>query len=144
MILPVALTTASGAALLNFWLGWRVSSIRLAKKISIGDGGDPRMLARMRAHANFAEYAPIILILIALIELATGSTLWLWSAGALFLVGRIAHGIGMDGWMLGRRIGVIVTMLLMLGLAGYGVWLAFDQAPATHPAETVFKIAPRP
>lgn len=123
--LPVALVTAGAAALLNFWLGLRVSRLRISEKILVGDGGNPRMIARMRAHLNFAEYAPLVLILIALIELARGTQLWLWVVAALFIVGRVLHAFGMDGWRQGRMIGIAITMLVMLGLAGYAVFLGY-------------------
>ena len=64
IILPIALTAAGAAALVNFWLSWRIGEIRTAEKISIGDGGNPRLIARMRAQLNFAEYVPLVLILI--------------------------------------------------------------------------------
>ncbi len=40
MILPITLTIAGAAALLNIWLGYRVGQMRLTHKISIGDGGN--------------------------------------------------------------------------------------------------------
>ena len=46
------------------------------------------------------------------------------SAAALYLLGRLLHPIGMDGWMPGRTIGIATTMLIMLGLAIYAVYLA--------------------
>ncbi|HEX8300292.1 MAPEG family protein [Sphingomonas sp.] len=125
MLLPIALTTAAAAALINFWLGWRIGKVRMAEKISIGDGGNPRLIARMRAQLNFAEYVPVVLILIALIELARGAQLWLWVVAMLFILGRVAHGIGMDGWTPGRTIGTATTMLTMLGLAAYAALLAY-------------------
>jgi uncharacterized membrane protein YecN with MAPEG domain len=125
MLLPIALTTAAAAALVNLWLGWRVGQVRIAEKISIGDGGNPRLIARMRAQLNFAEYVPVVLILIALIELAKGMQLWLWIVAMLFILGRILHGFGMDGWRLGRSAGTLTTMLTMLGLAGYAALLAY-------------------
>ncbi|MGC6400123.1 MAPEG family protein [Sphingomonas sp. FW199] len=115
--LPVALTTAAACALINFWLATRILKIRMKQGIAHGDGGDSRMAARMRAHANFAEYTPIVLILIALIELAVGTSLWLWLAGGAYVVARILHPIGMDGWMPGRQAGTIGTFTAMLLLA---------------------------
>jgi uncharacterized membrane protein YecN with MAPEG domain len=58
-----------------------------------------------------------VLILLALVELGLGSSLWLWGVGALYLVGRILHALGMDGMMWGRMVGTIITMLTQLGLA---------------------------
>lgn len=124
MILPIALTAAAAAALINFWLGIRVGQVRTREKVSVGDGGNEAVIRRMRAHANFAEYAPIVVILIALIELAAGTSLWLWLVMGVFMIGRILHAFGMDGWMPGRMIGTIVTMLTMIGLALFGAWVA--------------------
>ena len=124
MLLPVALTTTGAAAVINLWLGVRVSRMRIAERVSVGDGGNPRLIARMRAQLNFAEYTPIVLLLIALIEFGAGSQLWLWVASALYLLGRLLHPIGMDGWMLGRQIGIWITLLVMLGLGVYAIYLA--------------------
>lgn len=123
--LPIALVTAGAAALLNFWLGLRVSRLRISEKIMVGDGGNARLLARMRAQLNFAEYAPLVLILIALVELARGTQAWLWGVALLFIVGRVLHAFGMDGWKPGRMIGIAFTMLTMLGLATYAVFLGY-------------------
>ena len=86
MILPITMTIAGAAAILNAWLGVRCSLRRRGAGISLGDGGDTIMAARMRAHANFIEYTPIILILIGLIELAEGSSVLLWVVGVGFVL----------------------------------------------------------
>ena len=52
-------------------------------------GGDPLMLRRIRGHANFAEYTPLALVLITLLELA-GEPRWeLHALGASLLAGRL-------------------------------------------------------
>ena len=119
IILPVAIATTAACALINLWLAFRVGIVRRSEKISIGDGGSERLTARMRAQLNFAEYAPIVLILIALIELAVGTVDWLWGAAALFVAARILHPFGMDGWKPGRVIGILLTFLILAGLALY-------------------------
>ncbi|MCA1198679.1 MAPEG family protein [Sphingomonas sp. R647] len=131
IILPVTLATAAACALINVWLAIRIGQVRRAEKISIGDGGSTRLIARMRAQLNFVEYAPIVLILIALIELAVGTETWLWAVAALFVVARILHAFGMDGWMPGRGIGIAVTLLVTIGLAGYAAaipYFAFSES----------------
>ncbi|PZQ22220.1 MAG: GST-like protein [Sphingopyxis macrogoltabida] len=117
IILPVSLTIAAGAALLNLWLSVRVGRVRTKEKIFVGDGGNELVTRRMRAHSNYVENTAFVLILLALVELGLGSSLWLWAAGALYLVGRILHALGMDGMMWGRMVGTIITMLTQLGLA---------------------------
>jgi uncharacterized protein len=131
MILPIALTMAAAAALLNIWLGGRVSRMRLAHKVSIGDGGVAPLLARMRAQANFVEYTPFFLILLALIELAVGSKPWLWIVGILYVLARICHGLGMDGGRLRRLrvIGMMTTALILVGLALVALVLVYQARP---------------
>ncbi len=51
-MLPISLTIAAGAALLNLWLATRVGRVRGQEKVSIGDGGNDRLIRRMRAQAN--------------------------------------------------------------------------------------------
>ena len=117
IILPISLTIAAGAALLNLWLSLRVGRVRTREKVFIGDGGSDALTRRMRAHSNFVENTAFVLILLALVELGAGSSMWLWGVGALYLVGRILHALGMDGMMWGRMAGTTVTMLTQLGLA---------------------------
>ena len=99
IILPISLTIAAGAALLNLWLTVRVGRVRGTENVSIGDGGSEPLIRRMRAHSNFVENTAFVLILLALVELGMGSSIWLWAVGALYRVGRILHALGMDGMM---------------------------------------------
>lgn len=137
MILPITLTIAGAAALINIWLMIRVGQVRTSEKVSVGDGGNDKVIRRMRAHANFGESLPIVLILIAAIELAGGSSTWLWIVGGVYLLGRIAHGVGMDGGKLGkgRMVGTILTLLIMLGLGGYAIAIPYfaTTAASTSP-----------
>lgn len=134
MILPIALTTAGAAAIMNGWLAIRASRTRLSERVSIGDGGSALMLARMRAHANFAEYTPIVLILVALIEFAVGTSQWLWGVAILYLLARLAHPFGMDGVRALRMFGAVVTLLVTLGLGAYAVALPFLASARISPA----------
>ncbi|KQM64398.1 GST-like protein [Sphingomonas sp. Leaf17] len=127
MILPVTLTIAAAAAVLNLWLAMRIVRGRFQTKVMTGDGGDAMMLGRMRAQANFIEYAPFVLILMALIELAGGSATVLWGIGAVFVAARIAHGLGMGGKTpnILRAAGALVTWAVLAGLAGWALALVY-------------------
>jgi uncharacterized membrane protein YecN with MAPEG domain len=125
IILPISLTIAAGAALLNLWLTVRVGRMRGTEKVSIGDGGSEPLIRRMRAHSNFVENTAFVLILLALVELGIGSSIWLWAVGALYLVGRILHALGMDGMMWGRMAGTVITMLTQLGLAITALFIVY-------------------
>ncbi len=123
--LPITLVAAGGAAIINFWLAMRVGNVRRAAKVSIGDGGDMALIARMRAQANFIEYTPIVLVLIGAIELSQGTSTWLWAVAALYLLGRVGHGLGMDGWIPGRMGGTLISLFTMLGLGLYALAIPF-------------------
>ncbi|CAM4251462.1 MAPEG family protein [Novosphingobium lubricantis] len=127
-ILPITLCAAAAAAAINIWLSIRVGAIRSARKISIGDGGDLALVARMRAHANYIENTPIVLILIALIEMARTGSPYLMGVAAIYLLGRVAHGLGMDGGTLGsgRLVGTMITLLTQLGLGIWAVSIVLD------------------
>src|SRR5207253_622153 len=76
---------------------------------------------------NFIEYTPIFLILLGLIELAEGPMTWLWVAGILYILARIAHVFGMDrlqGSPL-RIVGIAVTMLSTIVLAVYALSIPY-------------------
>lgn len=60
--------------------------------------------------------------------------------GALYLIGRILHAIGMDGMMWGRMVGTVITMLTLLGLAItalLSVYLTPTKFVSTEVTETV-------
>jgi uncharacterized protein len=130
MILPITLTAAGVAALINIWLAIRCGQVRTKEKISVGDGGNEALIRRMRAHANFVEFTPFVLILIALVEMASGTSTWLWVVAGVYMIARVAHGIGMDGGGKGREVGIIVTMLVLVGLGGYAIALPHISAGA--------------
>lgn len=122
ILLPTTLAMAAAAALVNFWLALRVGRVRSKEKISIGHGGNDILERRMRAQLNFVENTPWVLALIGLIELAGKGGRWLPVVAAVYIVGRVAHALGMDGGSLsgGRMVGTMVTMLAQLGLALVG------------------------
>ena len=128
VVIPVtALVLTAASALLNVWLSMRVGRVRGQEKVSIGDGGNDRVIRRMRAHANFTENAWIVVALVLVIELSIGSSPWLWLAAGLFVLGRIGHGFGMDGWYPGRAGGTGITMAVQLALAVWAIAI-----PLTH------------
>lgn len=123
--LPVTLSSAAACALLNIWLGSRISRLRGQFKVSVGDGGNDLLLRRMRAQANFIENAPFVLILLAGIEQWGGNRMVLQAIAAVFILSRIAHPIGMDGpqfrrW---RMVGMIASTIVTLALIGWALML---------------------
>jgi len=91
--------------------------------ISVGDGGNPALLLAMRRHANFAEWVPLALILIALLELNGVSTRAIHSLGAALVIARLLHAIGLKSdtmQSIGRGLGAMATALITVTAS---VWL---------------------
>ncbi len=92
--------------------------------------GDPinmELAERVRAHQNFLEYVPILLILMGVSELNGASSTMLHAVGALLVIARVAHMIGLrhDNMAhIGRAIGAGGTALLTLVMAIYTIWIA--------------------
>lgn len=142
MVLPVTLSIAAAAAIVNLWLALRIVLGRFRGKVMIGDGGDSRLAAGMRAQANFVEYAPFVLILMGLIGLGGGSSFWLWVLGGAFILARIGHGWGMmrPAPNIGRAGGAIGTWTILALLAGWAIGLVYTHAAAPVTGVTVVQV----
>lgn len=127
MILPITLTIAGAAAIVNIWLAIRIVTVRVKGKVLIGDGGNALLSARMRAQANFIEYTPLVLILMGLIEFARGTNNWLWGAGIVYIIGRVLHPFGLDRQTANplRAVGILTTWGVLLGLAIYALTIPY-------------------
>lgn len=118
--LPI--TTLLACALLAWLLvlSWRVIRFRQSGGASLGDGGDKTLKRRIRAQANLTEYAPLFVVLIALLELQGGNVAVLALLSVAFLLGRLGHGYALaftDGNVIGR----VGGMGLTLGASGLAV-----------------------
>ncbi len=138
MLLPITLTFAAACALLNLWLAIRCARFRIKDKIMHGDAGHALLARRMRAHANYIEYTPIVLILFALVELAVGASLWLWIGALVYVLARVAHAFGMDAdkptaWRAGGALltwGVMAAIAIAALVVAYGATRAMPVPPA--------------
>ncbi len=82
---------AALATLLFVFLSFRVIGMRRSDRISLGDGDNKQMGKRIRVHGNFAEYAPLALLLMLMAEMQNASLWSLHLIGASLLIGRILH-----------------------------------------------------
>ncbi len=88
-------------------------------RTGLGDGGNAKLLMRIRIHGNLAENAPLFLILLLLTEWSGK-----WSAlvplfALLFVAARLSHALGLrisSGPSPFRFFGVIATLVAVLGL----------------------------
>ncbi|MEQ1513037.1 MAG: MAPEG family protein [Lysobacteraceae bacterium] len=125
----ITLLFASVHALLMLALAARVAFHRHSQKVGLGDGGDRRLMRKMRAHANFVEYVPVALLLLALLELSGLSATWLWALGGTLLLARVLHAIGLSlhsGYSFGRFWGTLLTWVVLATMAVVGVWLSLQ------------------
>lgn len=129
MLLQTTLSLAAAAAIIQVWLMMRIGKTRMAEKVLHGDGGNALLMQRMRAHLNFIENTPLALILIGLVEMTGKGGQWLAIGGAVFMLGRVLHVIGMDRTNANafRMIGTMTAMLTHLGLAVVCVLIALGK-----------------
>jgi uncharacterized membrane protein YecN with MAPEG domain len=129
MTLPVTAFVAAISALLLLFTAMLTVRQRLRLKAAFGDHGDDKLIAASRSHGNLAEHAPIVVILLALLESARANHMALMALGALFLIGRVAHIAGLHAPVepgkppVARQIGVAATWITLLALAGWTLWM---------------------
>jgi uncharacterized protein len=87
---------ASLLAFLFVALSIRTLRLRRSLKIAIGDSGSPAMLRAMRVHSNFAEYVPLSLVLIFMVESQAAHPYLIHALGLSLLVGRASHAYGVS------------------------------------------------
>lgn len=124
------------AGLLALWflvLSWRVVQWRRSG-IFLGDGGDPALLRVIRGHANFAEYVPLALLLMGLLEVSRYSIYVLHALGITLLVARLLHGYALSftakfpfGRLWGASLtfavlGIEALLCLYQGIEGQWLW----------------------
>ena len=127
----VATTLYAGILALGFaLLSVRVIRERRSGVADLGDGGDVGMLRKIRAHANFAEYVPLILVLMALVEAGSASPIVVHAIGCALVLGRILHGYAFSfssGSPVGRVAGTALTLSALLGSGTLCLAQAFQQ-----------------
>ena len=94
--MPITALYAGLLTLLFLVLSFRTIGARRSARVEIGDGSDQELLRRMRVHANFAEYAPLALVLMGLAESLKLPGIWLHAIGAVLLLGRAVHAYGLS------------------------------------------------
>jgi uncharacterized membrane protein YecN with MAPEG domain len=119
---PLVITPDYAAALAVLFLALSVRVIvrRRDRRIPFGSDGDAELERRVRVHANFAEYAPFSLLLLAMAELRGAPALGLHAVGVLVVGGRLVHAVGVSRRrtdMLARVVGMTLTQLGILAAA---------------------------
>jgi uncharacterized membrane protein YecN with MAPEG domain len=124
--MEVPITTALYAGLLGLLavaVAFPAGMLRGKLNISVGDGGNANLLLAMRRHANFIEWVPLALLLIALLELNGVSTRAIHGLGAALLVARLLHAVGLKSDSMksvARGVGAMATAVTTVVAS---VWL---------------------
>ena len=114
------LVTPLYAAILALWfllLTLRVVQRRRTYRVSLGDGDQPLLRRAIRAHANFAEYVPLALILLLVLELSRFSIYTVHALGATLVVARLLHGYALaftNDFQFGPFWGALLTVAVVL------------------------------
>ena len=120
---PITGLHAGVLALVYLALSLRVVRLRIAFKQPLGDGGHAVLMRAVRVHGHFAEYVPLALLLLLLLELAQAPAAVLHGFGLLLLASRLLHVAGLFrtpehvAW----RLAAMVLTVHLLG--GAAVWL---------------------
>lgn len=125
MKLTITLATATACTLIYVFLSLRVIRERSKSNFVLTDSMPQLLYIRARSHANFAEYVPLSLLFLALLELADGPPRYLAALGALLVLARLSHAVGMsqataNSW---RLLGIAGSLLVLLGEAGMATLL---------------------
>ena len=110
-------------ALVYAALAVNVVRLRRQNLAAFGDAGNPALRSAIRAHAHFAEYVPIIALMVAMIEMS-GMPGWrVHLLMAALLISRLLHPFGMyatpgtRAFRIGRVAGVTLTLLVLIASA---------------------------
>ncbi len=114
-MLQITALYAGALGILSVALGINVGRKRLASGVSILHGDDMDLALAMRKHGNLTEWVPMALILIAVLELNGVGLIALHALGAVLLISRVAHAVGLRADTLegvGRAVGAGGTTLV--------------------------------
>ena len=123
--MEITLLYASLLTILTIFLAIKVGMNRVETNIMTGEGESSMLLQSVRAHGNLIEYAPLALILLALLEMQNVSDLTLHLCGSLFFLARILHAYGVTISREStpyRLVGALGTWLIMLIMSLVGIY----------------------
>jgi uncharacterized membrane protein YecN with MAPEG domain len=125
--IPFTLLYGGANAFLTALLGFNVSRMRGRDKVFLGDAPSADMTRAIRAHGNNAEWVPLAIVLLLLLELSGVSPTLLHAFGGGLLFARVAHAHGALAKAPNTVVGALLTYLITFGMAGYAIYLHFIQ-----------------
>jgi uncharacterized membrane protein YecN with MAPEG domain len=116
----ISATYLAVLALIYTALSIRVVRLRRGNRVGFGDGDNVTLRAAVRAHAHFAEYVPIIVLMVAALEMFGTSAIQLHMLLGTLVVSRILHPFGLHArpgtaqFFVGRMLGMTLTLFVMV------------------------------
>jgi uncharacterized protein len=104
-------------ALIGLVLALNVVRLRVKTRTDLGSGGNATLEQAIRAHGNFTEYAPFILLLMLIAAMGGEQLYWLHGMGIALTVARLLHPwglLGNPGTSVGRFSGTVLTWITMI------------------------------
>jgi uncharacterized membrane protein YecN with MAPEG domain len=125
-VLEITPLFAALFALIQVPLTVAVGYRRVQTNVHFLDGGDTTLLRRMRAHGNYTETVPMVLIAMAAAEYHSAPSWLLIAGGCSLLCGRALHYVTLlrSAFGAGRAFGMVLTLLPM---ATFGAWALFQR-----------------
>ena len=114
---------ASLLAALYIFLSLRVVRMRRSNRVALGDANNPELQRAIRVHANFAEYVPFALLLVAFVEFQQSSALTIHLISLALLMGRIVHAYGVSQEKENYRLRLIGMTLTLGAITAAGLRL---------------------
>lgn len=105
-------------ALIYVALGLQVVRLRRRHKAGFGDGGNEDLRCAIRVHGHFAEYVPLITLMVAFLEMSGLPAAKVHQLMGVLVLSRLLHPLGMYAKpnSLQFRIGRIGGMLLTIAV----------------------------
>ncbi|MGH7012888.1 MAG: MAPEG family protein [Stellaceae bacterium] len=98
------------------------------RHVNLGHGRHADLETAIRAHGNFAEYVPLALLVIVLVEATGFSRYWVHALGIALVAGRLLHAWGLAQAKQpspGRITGVTLTFAVLTVGGVLLIWCFF-------------------
>jgi len=122
--IPATLLYGGLLALLLTALGADVSRRRAGAAVGVGSPLPPELVRPVRAHGNAAEWVPLGLLLLLVLELSgRPSTFAVHLLGGTLLLARLLHAAGVYGRNKLSTVGAGLTYLVLVVMGGWATVL---------------------
>lgn len=107
-----------------------VVALRVRDDVPLGDGGSPVLLRAIRVHANFAEWVPLIGLIVLGLEMTGQPAPYIHALMGVLLAARVLHPIGLFSpvgtplYVAGRIGGALSTWLVLAAASLFAIAMA--------------------